>query len=293
MDNDLRVRDFIGRLPEADSKVHILEFPSDHGVFTNGGRPGASKAPALIRAALGNLTPHAVHYQKHTDTLERTTFAGTVPCENDVEKDQQRLGNEISKRLDAGILPVILGGGHETAFGHFLGYASTKKEVSIINIDAHTDVRPLKGGLPHSGSPFRQAIEHSSVCCKGYHVFGLNTSAVSFQHFNYAKSAGTAIFDNELTPQLILDHLEKLESPVMVTMDMDVVNQAEAPGVSAPNASGISKELWLELAFEFGKCSKVTSFDLCEVNPLFDRDNQTVKLAALTVWHFLLGFSRR
>jgi len=76
-------------------------------------------------------------------------------------------------------------------------------------------------------------------------------------------------------------------------MDMDAVKQADAPGVSAPNALGIKKEDWLQLAYGFGKHPKVTSFDLSEVNPEFDRDNQTVKLAALTVWYFLLGVALR
>jgi len=293
MSNDLRFRDFIGRRHPEHSKIHILEFPTDHGVYINGGRPGASKAPELIRAALGNLTPHAEHYQKHTDCLELTQFAGTIPCENDVEKDQLRLASELSERLKMGILPVILGGGHETSFGHFLGYAMSEKPVTIINIDAHTDVRSLKNGLPHSGSPFRQAIEHNSGCCKAYHVFGLNPASVSFIHYQYTKSAGFAYFDHELTAPLIESKLKEIEGPIMITMDMDALNQAEAPGVSAPNPSGISKDLWLELAYLFGKCSNVTSFDLCEVNPLFDRDNQTVKLAALTIWKFLLGYSMR
>ncbi|MCC5942821.1 MAG: formimidoylglutamase [Balneolaceae bacterium] len=293
MSSDPKLRDFIGRRSAERSAIHILEFPSDHGVFTNGGRPGASKAPELIRAALGNLTPHAKHYQKHTDVLEATDFAGTIPCENDVEKDQLRLASELKPRLNTGVLPIILGGGHETAFGHFMGYATLEKPVTIINIDAHTDVRALKNGLPHSGSPFRQAIDHSSGCCEAYHVFGLNPSAVSFEHYQFAKSAGSALFDYEISAEMIEKQLEITDGSIMITMDMDAVNQSEAPGVSAPNASGISKELWLELAFRLGKCSNVTSFDICEVNPLFDRDSQTVKLAALTVWHFMLGYSMR
>ncbi|MGF1669348.1 MAG: arginase family protein, partial [Balneolaceae bacterium] len=58
-------------------------------------------------------------------------------------------------------------------------------------------------------------------------------------------------------------------------------------------ASGLSKHLWLDLAFEFGRQPGVTSFDLCEVNPLYDIDSRTSRLAALTIWYFLLGLSCR
>ncbi len=293
MSNDLRLRDFFGKRTSVMSQIHLLEFPSDQGVSINGGRPGSAKAPELIRAALGNLTPHAMHYQKHTDIFERTQLAGVIPCDKEVETDQKRLAAAVSDRLKTGVMPIVLGGGHETAFGHFLGYAQSDMPVTIINIDAHADVRPLKNGLAHSGSPFRQAVDHDSGLCSSYHVFGLNPSSVSLEHFHYVKKCGTPIFDYETTQEKIQEKLQETEGNIMISMDMDAVSQADAPGVSAPNTSGISKDLWLNLAFSFGKCSKVTSFDICEVNPLFDRDGQTVKLAALTIWSFLLGYSMR
>lgn len=293
MNTDLRLRDFFNRVPGNGSKVHILEFPSDRGVFINGGRPGSAKAPELIRARLNNLTPHAKYYQKHIEILERTFHAGTILCENEVKKDQERLGTAIQKRLDSGLIPIIIGGGHETSFGHFLGYVKSNRKVTIINIDAHTDVRELKNGSPHSGSPFRQAVEHASGNCKGYHVFGLNPASVSSQHYQYVKKYGSSVFEGDTTKDAIINRMKNTEGDVMITMDMDAVNHAYAPGVSSPNPAGLTKELWLDLAFEFGKNLKVTSFDLCEVNPVYDRDNQTVRLAAMTIWQFLLGLSMR
>jgi formiminoglutamase len=189
---------------------------------------------------------------------------------------------------------MILGGGHETAFGHFLGYAKSELSVNIINIDAHADVRELKNGKAHSGSPFRQAVEHQSRRCKSYNVYGLNPASVSADHLAYVSKQGDAVFEQSISVDAILNRLNLFdEESIMVTMDMDAVRQADAPGVSAPNASGISKDDWLKLSYGFGNHPKVTSFDLCEVNPEFDRDNQTVKLAALTVWYFLLGVALR
>jgi formiminoglutamase len=293
MSEDPRLRDFISRSDKNSSKVYLIEFPSDQGAGIKGGRPGASQAPELVRAGLLNLTPHPDFYQLHTNLLEKTYDKGLVPCRGNVKEDHENLGSIVSALLEKNRIPLIIGGGHETSFGHFLGYVNAGKKVSVFNIDAHTGVRSLKDEETHSGSVFRQALEHTSSVCQSYHVFGLNPSAVSFKHYNIVKQRGTALFEKETSKEKVLDQLAKTDHHVMVTMDMDALNQADAPGVSAPNASGMDKELWLQIAFEFGKCPKVSSFDLCEVNPVYDRDNQTVRLAARTIWSFLLGVAQR
>lgn len=294
MSNDPRLKDFIKPISNKGSAVQLIGFPSDEGVKINGGRQGASKAPQLIFEQLQKLTPHAYWFKNHTQLLGDTTGLNLIKCVGDVENDQKTLGESVANCLGSGAMPIILGGGHETSFGHFLGYAESDTPVHIINIDAHTDVRPLKNGKGHSGSPFRQALEHPSGFCHSYNVFGLNPASVSQEHLNFVKSNGLALFEAELKLENIKKWFDKMGGRnVMVTMDMDAVQQSDAPGVSAPNASGISKSLWLELAFEFGKQTSVTSFDLCEVNPKFDRDYQTVKLGALTIWFFLLGVALR
>ena len=292
--SDLRLQDFVQDSTFQDPAISLIGFPSDQGVKINKGRPGASNAPAKIYEQLLKLTPHAGHYKKHTSTLFKTAGLIQIACTDNVEADQERLGDHIAKVLGNLSIPVIIGGGHETSFGHFLGYAKADKPVTIINIDAHADVRQLKDNQAHSGSPFFQALEHSSGLCKSYNVFGLNPASVASEHINYVQKNGKAGFEEDLSLKSIQQFLKKNSGAnIMATMDMDVVNQADAPGVSAPNGSGISKKLWLELAFEFGKTPAVKSFDLCEVNPKYDRDQQTVKLAALTIWYFLLGVALR
>lgn len=294
MSEDPRLRDFLKPENSESTLVEIVGFPSDQGVVINGGRPGASRAPKLIFEQLQKLTPHVQWFDKHTLLLSRTSGLNILECTDKVEEDQKVLGAFVANSLNSNSIPVIIGGGHETSFGHFLGYAEAKIPVHIVNIDAHTDVRSLKEGRSHSGSPFKQALEHPLNHCKSYNVFGLNPATVSSEHLKYVTSHGTAQFEKEISLKNILNWFdEHPEEDVMVSMDMDAVRHADAPGVSAPNASGISKAFWLELAFEFGKQRNVTSFDLCEVNPDYDRDGQTIKLAALTLWNFLLGVALR
>ena len=80
---------------------------------------------------------------------------------------------------------------------------------------------------------------------------------------------------------------------LMCTFDLDAIQQAYAPGVSAPAPNGISAELWLRTAFLAGKNPASTSFDVVELNPAYDRDGQTAKLAALTIWNIMLGLVNR
>lgn len=296
--NDLRIEDVIDTEVSGVQKAALLGFPSDEGVRINGGRTGASKAPEQIFSRLMQLTLHPLHADLHSELIRHVSRPNILNCTGNVASDQHDLGMRIAETLMNGVLPVIIGGGHETAFGHYLGYSETKKPVHILNIDAHTDVRPLKEGLPHSGSPFRQALEDSSGCCSSYTAMGLQPSAVACEHLSYVNENGKAVLADELSMNTVQNYFSSLGSssdaaPVMLTMDMDAVDQSHAPGVSAPNPAGISSSLWLEIAFFCGKQRNVASFDLCEVNPNFDRDDQTVRLAALTLWYFLLGVALR
>ncbi len=297
-ETDLRICDYINNMenvPGENPAAILIGFPCDLGVVRNGGRPGAAKAPEHIRNWLMKMTPHAQHFKQHTALLKRVSDGGNLVHSKDLEKNQSLLGEAVARQIRSETVPIIIGGGHETSYGHFLGYVQADMDVAIVNIDAHTDVRPLKDGKAHSGSPFRQALKHSSGHCSSYSVFGLNPQTVARDHLEYITfREGTAMFTEETTEGRVQAHLDKeQEEHIMVTMDMDAVVQSAAPGVSAPSPCGMMPDLWLKLAFHFGKHPAVKSFDLCEVNPDYDRDDQTVRLAAMTIWYFLFGLSLR
>ncbi len=84
-----------------------------------------------------------------------------------------------------------------------------------------------------------------------------------------------------------------LVAPALVTFDLDAVDQAFAPGVSAPATGGMSAGLWLYAAYAAGRTPAVRSCDIVELNPRYDRDGQTAKLAAYTVWQVMRGLAER
>lgn len=295
--DDPRIGQFLqhGDWQSGQTKAVVIGFPTDQGVKRNGGRSGAAEAPGAIREQLFKLTPDAENPKPFIKLINQLNDVGNVCLGPELAKNQERLGDIAAKFLDENIVPIILGGGHETAFGHFLGYAKSDLSASIFNLDAHADVRTLVQGKPHSGSPFRQALEHSSGCAETYLTAGLQPHSVARSHLDFIdRHGGHYLFRDETNITSISGLFHRHESKrLMVTFDMDSVDQAFAPGVSAPCVNGLSPDLWLTAAYLAGKSKQVTSFDLSEVNPNYDRDGQTARLAALTAWHFLLGLSQR
>jgi formiminoglutamase len=294
--DDPRLGDLLGSKLAADApaRVALIGFPTDEGVRRNRGRPGAAAAPAEIRRHLARLVPDARAGQAFVELLEQTRDLGDVPIAGDLARDQERLAAMVAEQLAAGAFVIVLGGGHETAYGHFLGYVSAERPVAILNWDAHPDVRELKDGRGHSGSPFREALTHPSERCRGYRVAGLLPQSSAAAHLAFvADRGGKVVWREDLTPASINKLYEQTDGPTLVSFDIDAVDQSQAPGVSAPAAGGMTADLWLAAAFQAGACAHVTSCDVVEMNPNYDRDGQTARLAAMTVWQVLRGLSLR
>lgn len=280
------------RLPAATTpRVVLIGFPSDRGVRQNHGRPGAAAAPTAIRRALYALTPGSPSLEK---LAARTHDAGDVVLTTTLQRDQDALAKTVAHWLDRGVIPVIIGGGHETAFGHFLAYATTGRDVAILNVDAHVDVRELVRGRGHSGSMFRQALLHRSGACRGYTVAGLLPHAVAAAHLAFVQAhRGSVIWRDALTARRARTLMRGISEPTLVTFDVDALDASVAPGVSAPAAGGLDLQTWLAAAHEAGRNPHVGSIDIAEVNPRFDVDGRTARVAALTIWTFLKGLTER
>jgi formiminoglutamase len=294
---DPRLGHLMGREVNANRwpLVAIMGFPCDEGVRRNHARDGAAGAPDAIREALYRLTPD--EDPNFTRLLARTVDFGNLALATDLHLSQDRLGKVVAACLEHGTIPVMLGGGHETAFGHFLGYVHAGRDVAAINWDAHPDVRPLIDGKGHSGSQFRQALLHESKRCAQYTVAGLQPHSVAAAHLAFIhEHDGRTVWGHELTSEAI-DRLYASKtgkaSAMMASFDTDVVDQAFAPGVSAPSTGGLTTELWIHAAYRAGSSPHVLSIDISEMNPRFDRDGQTARLIAVTVWNFLKGVVAR
>ncbi|MBI5155507.1 formimidoylglutamase [Candidatus Poribacteria bacterium] len=271
----------------------ILGFPTHAGVLRNHGRAGAAEGPAAIRRALYKLND----YDSQTDvslSAMHIVDIGDVETSGSLEEDQARLGRVTAALLNRNITPVILGGGHETAYGHFLGYMDENLPVAIVNLDAHLDVRESSDAKPHSGTPFRGALQHPrGVLGNRYTVIGAQPHVNSKTYVRWMREHGGAIHWAEETARRGTETLvrEALDGyahfAVMVTLDMDVVSSAFAPGTSAASPAGITANEFLAAARAAGRHRAVRSLDVVECSPPLDRDGQTARLAALAIHAFL------
>lgn len=266
------------------NKKVLLGFASDVGVKRNGGRIGASKGPDYLRSSIGSLC-----WYGDEDFYD---VGNISPTGHDLETAQEQLGKTVHLLLSSGNKSVIIGGGHETAFGHYLGLASYLKEtqpdakLGILNIDAHFDLRP-HNGVAHSGSPFLQAHEHANANSLDlkYFVYGINRDNNTPSLFKTAESLGTGFCENlEImnSEETCLDQVRKFiqsRTHIYLTICLDVFNAAIAPGVSAPAWNGIELIHAINVIDLVKESGKLLSSDICELNPEFDQSGQTSKTA--------------
>jgi formiminoglutamase len=278
----------------------LLGFACDAGVARNQGRPGASQGPAAIRRALANLAWH--HDRPVWD-------AGDVVCDSDhtgdgLEAAQAALGLQLASLLEAGQRPIVLGGGHEVAWGSFLGLArhaeshpgwlGRSPHIGIVNFDAHFDLRA--GNRASSGTPFRQIAEAcaSNGLPFNYLVLGIAETANTAALFHRARELGvqwaldTDCLESRLpTLQDTVNAFADTVDWLYVTICLDVFPAAVAPGVSAPSALGVPVAVVEALIETLKATGKLKLADIAELNPGLDRDQQTARLAARLVWRLV------
>jgi formiminoglutamase len=266
----------------------IVGFCSDEGVRRNKGRVGAKNAPDIIRKAIANLPYHQNYKKKIQD------FGNILLEEGNLEAARKLQSEMVSELIRHQKLPIILGGGHETALGDYLGLAEHYEKIGIINIDAHFDLRiPVEGST--SGTPF---FEMANFChennrsfnyfCIGIQPLG-NTSAL----FERAKDLNVqTILADDVQKDLAQSLLELKAfteefDAIYLSLDLDVLDGSFAPGVSAPCANGLTPIQVKSIIQTVIQTNKIKVFDVVELNPEYDQDNRTAKLAAHFIGEFV------
>ena len=305
---------FDSDISSAGQRIGLVGFACDQGVRRNQGRVGARAAPPLIRSAFAKL-PVIAELQKNFDGNLATLLgdAGDIHCQDNddfaeqlLEQAQQQYASVISNVIQQGSLPIGLGGGHAMAYGSFLGLWQAFQQaansgisenktddiptipiIGIINFDAHLDIR--QSDVATSGTPLRQIAEHLTehqqpfhYCCIGVSRFS-NTAAL----FDRADELDVLVIsDEECTNKKwkkiaaqIVSFIDSVDI-IYLTIDMDCLPSSVVPGVSAPAAYGINLA-FVERAVKLIIASgKVKIADIAEINPTFDIDARSCKVAA-------------
>ncbi|ORM84655.1 formimidoylglutamase [Mixta gaviniae] len=281
-----RCADFSPR--QTEGVIALLGFECDEGVKRNRGRPGAAEAPDALRRALANMASHAEH--------RMLTDMGNIFVTGDrLEEAQQALRDAVLACQQAGNRTLVLGGGHETAYGHGQGVldAFPQSKVGIINLDAHLDLRYAPRAT--SGTPFRQLAQHCETQRRDFHYgcFGLSLAANTQALLDEAANRNATLVDdlrclNEPEAALATLHSFMAELEVIyLTVDLDVLPAAQMPAVSAPAALGVPAAMLMRLIEPICRSGKLRAVDLVELNPACDRDKQGASLAARFAWQII------
>lgn len=281
--------------------VALVGFCCDLGVKANQGRLGANLGPDALRAALANL---AWHGQQSVNDL------GNILQGKTLDEAQTDYAKAICNALGSHQLVIGLGGGHEIAWGSFQGlerYIESKqsssqsitqskpqRRIGIINFDAHFDLRK-PAPLASSGTPFYQIAMHCEQHQQpfNYACLGVSESANTQLLFERATQLGVTYLRDE---QCQLNSAKYLLTPMLedidelyVTVCLDAFPAAIAPGVSAPAALGIDVQFVIDMLRWLHQQQHVYQyawrmFDIAELNPEFDLDKRTARLAARLVY---------
>ncbi len=275
--------------PDAPPGVVLIGFACDEGVRRNGGRVGAKDGPRAIRKALANFAWH-----RQLPVYD----AGDVRCDDgDMEGAQGRLAEAVRNVLVAGHCPLVLGGGHETAWGTYQGIVASRPNanVGVINVDAHFDLRDDEPG--NSGTPFRQMADWCQIHGRwfGYWALGISPPSNTQALFDRACALSVGWWsDRCIAPWKMDGVLSSIKTfaadPVdylYLSIDLDVLSGAVMPAVSAPAARGVPLESVEEILTAVRDTGKLLVVDIVELNPLYDINGQSARLAARLVWHFL------
>lgn len=258
-------------------------FAVDEGVKRNKGRIGAQKAPDVIRKNMSN-------FPVFNSRFSLKDF-GNIHCDNeDLEKTQIVLAEKVAQVLAKQGKSVVLGGGHEVTFAHYSGIrkAFPNQKIGIINFDAHFDNRQLENDLATSGTGFWQIAQQGEI--HSLHI-GIQKNSNTKHLFDTADQLGMKyILADEIYSQSIPNLMFTINAfldeadVVYVTICMDVFNASIAPGVSAPAYNGIfADRQFMQIYRHILSSEKTKALDVAEVNPNFDIQERTARLAASLV----------
>ena len=263
----------------------IYGMPMD---WTVSYRPGSRFGPQRIREVSIGLEEYSPYLDRELDDVNYFD-AGDIPLPfGNAAKSLELIGDYIRQLLQDGKIPVGMGGEHLVSWPVMKAVADKYDNLAIIHMDAHTDLRVEYEGEPLSHStPIRKIAEY--IGPKNVYSFGIRSGMK--EEFDWAKENGMQIAKFEVLEPL-KEVLPTLEGrPVYVTIDIDVLDPAHAPGTGTVDCGGItSRELLASIHAIANSGVNVVGFDLVELAPIYDQSEQTANTASKLMREMLLGW---
>jgi len=302
--------DIATHMRDSDAKFVLFGIPEDIGVRANFGRPGAASAWESAIKSIANIQHNRFNKggsilvlghlnvdeeMKAVENLDFNNIDERKELSKWVEKVDKEVSHIIFTIVKAGKIPIVIGGGHNNAYGNIKGTALAKgKSINAINFDAHSDFRILEGR--HSGNGFSYAFEEGFL--KKYFVFGLHESYTSKSVLHEIKKLEDRVRINtydEINIRKQKDFRQEMEKAYAfikndfygVEIDLDSIPNIPS---SAMTLSGFSVEELRQFIHFFSQNENAAYLHICEGAPdLGDEKNSHLvgKLIGYLVTDFI------
>lgn len=294
------------QLEGLDVKYVIFGIPEDLGVFANHGDIGASKAWDATLKVLLNIQSNEFTKAKEVLILGHLDFSKQLEQlsqlnqskKKDIKRARQlveyidaQVSNLVYKIVLSGKKPIIIGGGHNNAYGNIKGTSlALNKPINVINLDAHSDFRTEEGR--HSGNGFSYAHTEGFLC--NYFIFGLHenyTSANVFKNLDKLKTIEYNTYESILVKKetKFKMELERAKNFIEnqcygIEIDCDAIENVPS---SAKTPSGFSVEKVRKFVHYFSRNENACYLHICEAAPTKKTSKKVGKLITYLITDFL------
>lgn len=283
------------RLPRADevdrADITVLGAPFDAGVSY---RPGARFGPAAIREASRLLRPYHPALDVSPFASAQVVDGGDIPLNPfDIGDAIKMLEHEASVLADAGTALVTMGGDHTIALPLLRAVAKQHGQIALLHFDAHLDTWDTYFGEPYThGTPFRRAAEEGILDTSALCHVGIRGPLYGKADLTEDARLGFGIVTSgdvlRRGPDEIADALRQRigDRPLYVSIDIDVLDPAHAPGTGTPEAGGMTSRELLEILRGL-RDTNLIGADVVEVAPAYDHAEITSIAASHVVYDLI------
>ncbi|AZN41253.1 formimidoylglutamase [Paenibacillus albus] len=266
---------------------------------------GASTTPAAVRAAFKSFTTYSMEYGVDLQHMAVRDLGDVQMHVTDLAECHSRIEACLTKLYEQkpSLVPIVIGGDHSISCPSVKAFAKRypDKKVGIIHFDAHHDVRNFEDGGVTNGTPFRGILESGAVQGSNIAQIGIRGFMNSKPYHDYVLSKGVHVFSsrdvrvNGIHP-IVTQALAAASNgtdAIYVSFDVDVIDQAYAPGCPAIGTGGLNPWDALDALYHLGTLPQVMGIDFVCIDPTVDVRNVTSRLAVQFMLSFLAGMASR
>jgi len=278
------IRSYVDKdsFPEyGDVDMAIIGVKEDRKSVNN---EGCAHAPDYVRAELYKLF--------RGDYSPRIADLGNIKQGHSIEDTYFALSSAISELIKNKTIPIIIGGSQDLTYANYLAYESLGQVINVVAVDSMFDLGKNEDELD-SRTYLNKIILHQPNFLFNYTNVGYQSYYVDPGSINLMKN----LYFDVYRLGNIRENMEEIEplarNADMFTVDISAVRQSDAPGNNNAGPNGFYGEEMCRIMRYAGLSDKLSSIGFYEVNPQFDRDNQTARLVSQMIWYFIEGYYNR